>query len=128
MPLFRSQYNFTLGDVRKDVEDPIGPSETIPDQSIPLNVLLQRHVRGLPVTSHTPTYSDEELPDVQKMDLTERAELAQEVSKTIATYREAAKNAELAEQKKAERDQWLKEHETEQAKNSDNPKPNEPTT
>ena len=50
------------------------PSETIPDQTMSLKTLLERHARGLPITGNNsePVYNgDQEMPDLNKMDISE---------------------------------------------------------
>jgi hypothetical protein len=55
------------------------PSKTVPDQTMSLRTLIDRHTRGLPITGNAkePLYhgDEEELPDLKKMDLSEIAEL-----------------------------------------------------
>jgi hypothetical protein len=55
------------------------PSMTIPDQTMSIRTILERHSRGLPIDGiKTPLYDGEEndLPDWRRLDLAERQELA----------------------------------------------------
>ena len=55
------------------------PSLTIPDQTMSIRTILERHSRGLPIDGiKTPIYEGEEndLPDWRRLDLAEREELA----------------------------------------------------
>lgn len=53
------------------------PSMTVPDQSMSVREIMDRFARGLPVSGHkVPVYDGEEdLPDMKKLDLSERAEM-----------------------------------------------------
>jgi len=58
------------------------PSATIPDQAISPSEMLQRHQKGLPISGKQVTFYDEDgtpeqyaMPDLNKMDLSEIAEL-----------------------------------------------------
>jgi hypothetical protein len=54
------------------------PSLTVPDQSMSIKTILERHSRGLPVGGRLDEYYDEEdtLPNPLTLDLAERQELA----------------------------------------------------
>jgi hypothetical protein len=55
------------------------PSLTIPDQTMSIRLILERHSRGLPIDGiKTPIYDgeDNDLPDWRRLDLAERQELA----------------------------------------------------
>jgi len=55
------------------------PSMTIPDQTMNIRTILERHSRGLPIDGiKVPIYEGEEndLPDWRRLDLAERQELA----------------------------------------------------
>lgn len=50
------------------------PSETVPNQSLSLKTLLDRYARGLPLSgnaSEPAYYGDEEMPDLNRMDISE---------------------------------------------------------
>jgi hypothetical protein len=61
----------------KTYEKNTKPSETIPDQSMSVKELMQRHAQGLPLGGErVPIYNGEtDLPDMYRMDLAEREEL-----------------------------------------------------
>jgi hypothetical protein len=71
------------------------PSETIPDQSMPIRTILERYSRGLPISGErTPIWQQGEdyndIPDPRLLDLAERQELAdiykeelKEIKKTL---------------------------------------------
>jgi hypothetical protein len=57
------------------------PSETIPDQTLSIRQILDRHSRGIPMDVKTPIWDenpdiDDILPNPQQMDLSERQEYA----------------------------------------------------
>jgi len=55
------------------------PSMTVPDQTMSIRTILDRHSRGLPIDGiKIPIYDGEEndLPDWRRLDLAERQELA----------------------------------------------------
>ena len=62
------------------------PSMTIPDQTMSIRTILERHSRGLPIDGmKIPIYDGEEndLPDWRRLDLAERQELAHLYSNEI---------------------------------------------
>jgi hypothetical protein len=55
------------------------PSETVPDQSMPIRTILERYSRGLPISGErTPIWQQGEdyndMPDIRTLDLAERQE------------------------------------------------------
>jgi hypothetical protein len=63
----------------KNYEKNYQPSLTIPDQTMSIRTILERHSRGLPIDGvKIPIYEGEEndLPDWRRLDLAERQELA----------------------------------------------------
>jgi len=63
----------------KNYEKNYSPSMTIPDQTMSIRTILDRHSRGLPIDGiKVPIYEGEEndLPDWRRLDLAERQELA----------------------------------------------------
>jgi hypothetical protein len=57
------------------------PSETIPDQTLTMRELLDRHSRGLPINVKTPIWDEESdiddiMPDPRTLDISERQEFA----------------------------------------------------
>jgi len=55
-----------------------GISQTIPDQTMAIRTLIERYVRGIPVSTKTPIWEgeDNDLPDPNTMDYAERQEMA----------------------------------------------------
>lgn len=66
------------------------PSETQPDEVLTVRQMLERHVRGLPVSgSEQGVYLPEEvgyIPDYRTLDLTEIDEYRQQYAETIQRY------------------------------------------
>lgn len=63
----------------KKYEKNYGQSMTIPDQTMSIRTILDRHSRGLPIDGiKTPIYDgeDNDLPDWRRLDLAERQELS----------------------------------------------------
>jgi hypothetical protein len=75
IPQFRSSSTYELGQLLNDYEQAVGISATVPDQTISLRELISNHTRGLPIPEFLPLFSEEEIPDINKMDLTEIDEL-----------------------------------------------------
>lgn len=64
----------------KNYEKNNKPSLTIPDQTMSMRTILERHARGLPISGiKTPIWNgeDDDLPDFRTLDLAERQELAE---------------------------------------------------
>ena len=74
-PMFRTSSTYELGQLLHDYEQAVGISATVPDQTISLRELISNHTRGLPIPEFIPLFSEEEIPDINKMDLTEIDEL-----------------------------------------------------
>lgn len=83
------------------------PSLTIPDDSMSVQEILHRHVRGLPLSGQkVPIYDQfSDLPDPRRLDLAEQQELRQKFTQELFELRsnEAKRQAEL----KAERQQEI---------------------
>lgn len=77
----------------KDYEANDMPSMTIPDQSMTVREIIDRHTRGIPFEAgKVPVYNEDEYwPEYKKMDLTEREELKQKAQDTIDNYRKQSK-------------------------------------
>jgi len=61
------------------------PSLTIPDQSMTVRDILERHSRGLTIESaKVPIYEEENLPDIKNMDLADREQYAEYAKQEIA--------------------------------------------
>lgn len=65
------------------------PSMTVPDQTMSIRTILERYSRGLPIGGRTDEYYDEDdtMPDYRTLDLTEIAELHEEVKTTFEKHR-----------------------------------------
>lgn len=110
-------------------EYPTGKSMTVPNQVLTPAEMLDRFTRGLPLDTSVskPFYSDEELPDLARMDLSERFDIMAETEETIrqAKAEQEHKRKKQVEDdlKKAAREELLKEQQ-EQLKSPTTP----PTT
>lgn len=65
------------------------PSMTVPDQTMSIRTILERYARGLPIGGRTDEYYEEEdtMPDYRTLDLTEIAEIQQQVKETFEKHR-----------------------------------------
>lgn len=77
---------------------------TQPDMAMSVQEMLDRHKRGLPVEAgKVPIYNgEEELPDLSKMDLTERQAYVEAVADRLADIKEKLKAVEALKKEKAE--------------------------
>jgi len=78
----------------KNYQNDFGPSMTIPDQTMSIRTILDRYSRGLPVGGRNDEYYDEDdtMPDYRTLDLTEIAELQNEVKETFEKHRKKVIN------------------------------------
>ena len=86
----RTSQNFELSP--EDIESPTGISQTVPDQSMTVNELLDRHQRGLPIKAYDPVYYDDDVPNIHAMDLVDIAEMREELSERSAYLRKKLKD------------------------------------
>ncbi len=73
----------------KSYEHNYGPSLTIPDQTLSIRQILERHSRGLPLDGwKVPIWDgeDNDLPDIRTLDLAERQELAHLYQQELNNY------------------------------------------
>lgn len=98
----RKSFTFVFGESEGDMEHPIGPSETVPDQTLSLKEILNRFVNGREIPSFQAVYSEEEFPDFSRMDLTELAEYKELNRQRIKDLEASIKRAREAEQAKKE--------------------------
>ena len=85
---WKTQYNAHA--YEKQYEINTKPSLTIPDQTLSVKEIMDRFVRGLPVEgAKIPIYEGDEsdLPDLSKMDLTERQETIERIKNEVETIR-----------------------------------------
>lgn len=83
-------------------EHPVGASETKPDEVLTPRQMLENFTRGLPLanSARQPIYSDEELPDFERMDIDEIHAYQEELREEIESYQKELKDAEEAEAKR----------------------------
>lgn len=95
------------------------PSETQPDEVLSIREMLERHSRGIPMSgsNRQPIYYPEELghvPDVERMDLTEIADMVEHMTARRTTLeselkkRESEEKAARAARQKEEKE--MREH------------------
>lgn len=68
----------------------MGPSVTIPDQTLDVRTLMERHARGMPLDMgvRKPLWYNGEFPDIQKMDISEIAEMKRQVAADVQKMKE----------------------------------------
>ena len=65
------------------------PSETIPDQSMSVSEIMRRFASGLPISGQrVQLFEDSDLPDIDKLDLVEKAELRQYYATELKQFNE----------------------------------------
>lgn len=103
-------------------EHPTGISQTVPNQVMTPSEMLQKFARGIPMpgTVREPIYSDQELPDFDKMDFVEIQEWREENQSEIKKLQDELNAAEEEIKKRAAKDALKKEIEDE-LKNQENP-------
>lgn len=69
-------------------EPPTGPSETIPDQVIDLRLMIDRATSGIPQPQRQDGYSEEDYPDIWKMDEFELAEYRESIAHQMVSMRD----------------------------------------
>jgi len=70
------------------------PSMTVPDQTMSIRIILERYSRGLPIGGRLDEYYDEDdtMPDYKTLDLTEIADLQDQVKTTFEKHRKKVIN------------------------------------
>lgn len=96
------------------------PSETIPDQSMPVTEIMRRFSLGLPINGQkVPIYEGEEyLPDLSTMDLADRETILAENRETVRELQKKLKK----EQRETARKQQAESLKTSDEKNSSDDK------
>lgn len=94
MEKFKTNYNAEK--FAPDHEKSTKPSMTVPDQTLSLREVLRRYSQGLPINGvKVPLYDenpeDANLPDISKLDLAEREELALQYAAELAELKEKYK-------------------------------------
>lgn len=82
------------------------PSRTIPDQTLSLRTLLDRHARGLPLSGNNlhPVYNGEDyMPDVRRLDISEIHDLKHMVREDIENQKLELSKAEQAKKDKKDK-------------------------
>lgn len=101
-------YNYkTLPDV---VEINTLPSMTVPDMSLSLRDLVERHKKGLNVKTFSPVYSEKNV-GLEKLDKIERAELVTKLADFVSTSRGRLLTGRAAALKAAQDAAVIAEHE-----------------
>lgn len=97
---FQTAYNYNEADP-VCFEHPTGESCTIPEQAMSIQVLLERHAKGLPLTVQGREeyyFGDEEMPEVEKMDFAERRALSDYLHTHTKALKELLTEAEKKRQ------------------------------
>jgi glutathionyl-hydroquinone reductase len=84
----------------KNYEKNNKPSLTIPDQTMSIRTILERHSRGLSIEGiKTPIWDgeDNDLPDWRKLDLAERQELADLYTNELQSIKNKHSNPQLVD-------------------------------
>lgn len=103
MNKWKTAYN--AHEFEKQYEINTMPSETIPDQTLSVKEIMDRFVRGLPVQgAKVPIYEGDEsdLPDLSRMDLTERHETIERIKNEVETLKEKVKKPRVRTEEKSE--------------------------
>lgn len=73
--------------IRRYEPKSLHPSQTIPDQSLPLKDLLARYVRGEAISSQQPVF-EEDFPGVERLDFDDKIRLAEDIRAGIQVERQ----------------------------------------
>lgn len=67
----------------------MGPSVVVPDQTMDVRTLMERHARGMPldVKVRNPQWYNGEFPDIQKMDISEIAAMKRKVAEDVQSMK-----------------------------------------
>lgn len=124
-PPFKTPYNAHL--FPKEREKNFGPSKTVPDQTMSLKTILERYSRGMPIEGQEGVYNGEDIvPDLRRMDLSEIADLTEEVRDAIQADIEdrAERERQNAEARKTmEQRELFKKWKAEEESSEPAPKP-----
>lgn len=121
---FKTHYN------AKDFPDPgersIQPSLTIPDQSMSIQEMIDRHRRGLPIRGYADAeYTDQadilEGRDLRQMDLEEIKQLSKKLRKNYEDARDKWYKEETERRQAAQRQAIIDEYEKEKKKGEAQP-------
>lgn len=106
---FITAYNYEVSDIR-NYEIPTGISQTVPNEVLTPREMLDRYTRGLPLSTYPvePIYSEEELPDIQRMDLDELHDYRMELKEAIKADKEQLSAIEAERKTRAEVEKYKK--------------------
>lgn len=124
-PKFKTKYNAHLfkptGETNEYVDKETGevkkyPSKTLPNQSMSVREILDRYSKGLPITSgKVPVYHGEDfdMPEWDKLDLTEKQELREAAAEDIRRLKEELNEKAAKRMYKKQQQQFKKQQELE---------------
>lgn len=120
----RTVMDYVHGEFEGDKTPQWGVSLTVPDMTMSLKELVDRHTRGLEVPQYQPVYNGYELiPDHRMMDLEEVNQLKKSLQSEISEHEENLKIAKDNARKAKDADYArLKKMEEEQTKSQSNVK------
>jgi hypothetical protein len=80
---FKNQFN--RQDFQTNYETNTGKSLTIPDQTMTIQEIMTKYAQGIPfdITKEGQFHGEEFIPDIDRMDLSERYQLLDEVKKDV---------------------------------------------
>ena len=96
----RIKNSMNASEFEKNYEHNYSPSMTIPDQTLSIRQILERHSRGLPIEGwKVPIWDgeDNDLPDIRTLDLAERQELAHLYAQELQNYNNISTNVDKVE-------------------------------
>jgi len=107
---FQTQWNETW---EPDYEVNEKPSMTVPDQTMSIKEILERHARGLSFEDgKVPMYEGEDnpTPDLDRMELTDRMDLLQANADKVKDLYDKHKAEEKSALESSLKDSWVKEY------------------
>lgn len=79
-----NQYDYSLGLGNYQPEEFKMPSKTIPGQTMSLQEILRRYVRGEQIKQFTPQYAgDDDIPNVERMNEMDRLDMARAMKEEL---------------------------------------------
>lgn len=124
--MIRTSMNFEFADP-KNFAYVSSKSQTVPNQVLSPAEMLDRFTRGQTVDTSflQPYYSSIELPQIDRLDFVDRAELAEENAEKIAQMKSELDDIKTKRNRSAQKEALRREIADEDAAN---PKPEEPTS
>ena len=117
--VFKTQFNAHLFHDDHEELPSIQPSMTVPDQSMTIREIMDRHRRGLPTDTRTPIFDDEnDLPDIRKMDLSELHDLREKLNEELSDIKRKQEQKHQEKQRQLLLDDLKKQLQQEQKKDS----------